>query len=116
MSTDELTTVHPNELIDAWQRTLPITMNSTDTVTVKADGADPKAIRIHVDTAGHSKLSFDFLCTYVDSREVKVELVDVEKDNRSIDERGEQFQRLAEDYVRNIHECAQALHKLTHHD
>jgi hypothetical protein len=57
--------------------------------------------------------SFDFLVTYVDSREVKVNLVDVEKADQTVDERNDVIQNLIEDYVRHLHECAQALHDLT---
>lgn len=114
MSTKDQLTIDQDRLVAAWKRVLPTTMNSTDNVTVKADEADPKAVRIHVATAGHTMYTFDFKCTYVDSREVKVELVDVEKAGETIDERGPVTQELTEDYIRNIHECAQALHELTH--
>lgn len=114
MSTNDKLTIDQKRLVDAWKRVLPTTMNSTDNVTVQADEADPQAVRIHVATAGHSMYTFDFLCTYVDSREVKVDLVDVEKAGQTVDERGPTIQELTEDYVRNIHECAQALHELTH--
>lgn len=114
MSTNDKLTVDQERLVAAWKRVLPTTMNSTDTVTVEADGKDPRAVRIHVATAGHSMYTFDFLCTYVDSREVKVELVDVEKAGQTVDERGDVIQELTQDYVRNIHECAQALQELTH--
>jgi hypothetical protein len=114
MSTKDQLNIDQDRLVAAWKRTLPITMNSTDTVTVQADEADEKAVRIHIATAGHSMYSFDFKCTYMDSREVKVELVDVERDGQSVDERGEPIQGLTQDYVRNIHECAQALQELTH--
>jgi hypothetical protein len=114
MSTKDELTLDQDRLVAAWNRVLPTTMNSTDTVTVEADGANPRAVRIHVATAGHSMYTFDFVCTYVDSREVKVELVDVEKADQTVDERGGTIQELTEDYVRNIHECAQALQELTH--
>jgi len=114
MSTNDQLKIDQDRLVAAWGRMLPITMNSTDNVTVKADEADPKAVRIHINTAGHNMYSFDFLCTYVDSREVKVDLVDAERAGQHIDERGEPVQELVEDYVRNIHECAQALQELTH--
>ncbi|WP_438447521.1 hypothetical protein [Gorillibacterium sp. sgz5001074] len=114
MSTNDQLNVEQNKLVAAWKRVLPTTMNSTDAVTVQADEADPSAVRIHVATAGHSMYTFDFKCTYVDSREVKVELVDVEKAGQTVDERGPMIQELTGDYVRNIHECAQALHELTH--
>lgn len=104
-----------NRLIEAWQRTLPNCLHETDTATIVADGANPDIIRIHIDTAGRTDYSFDFSCVYLDSREVNVELVDVEKDNISVDEHTERIQSLAEDYVRHIHECAQTLHEITQH-
>lgn len=102
------------KLVEAWKRNLPTTLNETDSAEVRADEAKPNALRIHIETAGHSMYTFDFLCTYIDSREVKVELVDVEKDNISVDEHTEIIQTLVEDYVRHIHECAQVLHSQTH--
>jgi hypothetical protein len=107
--------VDQQRLVEAWQRTLPATLNTTDHATVQADEADSHSLRVYIETAGHSKYSFDFKVTYVDSREVAVELVDVEQDNSSIDERSEIVQQLVEDYVRHIHEATQVLHELTHH-
>jgi hypothetical protein len=104
-----------SQLVDAWRRVLPTTMKTTDAVTVKADEANPKALRVAVGNAGHSLYTFDFLVTYVDSREVKVELVDAEKgEGGTIDERGNLVQDLIQDHVRNLHECAQALQQETH--
>jgi hypothetical protein len=102
------------QLVDAWQRTLPEYVNEADRVSVLADEADAQTLRITLDTAGHQMYSFDFKATYVDSREIKVTLIDVEKDGRSVDERTPIIQQLVEDYTRHIHECAQALHVLTH--
>jgi len=107
--------VDQSQLVDAWQAQLPAVLASSDQALVKADEADPKSIRIHIDTAGRQAYSFDFECVYVDSREVKVSLVDVERDGRSVDERTETIQALAQDYTRHIHECAQALQQITHH-
>ena len=101
-------------LADAWKRTLPTVMNSSDQSKVLADEANPKALRVHIDTAGHTMYSFDYLVEYVDSREVKVELVDVERDGRTIDERPDVVQQLVADYTRHLHECAQQLHAYTH--
>lgn len=104
-----------SRLVDAWRRVLPTTMKTTDAVTVQADEANPKALRVAVGNAGHSQYFFDFLVTYVDSREVKVELVDAEKgEGGTIDERGKLVQDLIQDHVRNLHECAQALQQETH--
>lgn len=113
MSQTDTLTIDQGSLTEAWQQTLPTVLNESDKAEVFPDGEDPKSIRIHIDTAGHSMYSFDFKVTYVDSREVKVELVDAERANQTIDERNETVQQLVEDYVRHIHECAQALKKLT---
>ena len=60
---------------------------------------------------GRQEYSFDFQCTYVDSREVKVDLVDVERDGATTDERNENIQGMVGDYTRHIHECAQTRNK-----
>ncbi|CAM4471710.1 hypothetical protein [Paenibacillus tarimensis] len=109
---DELR-ISQGRLEDAWRRTLPIVMNKTDQCEVMSDGADDKALRIHIKTAGHQMYAFDFKVTYEDSREIRVELVDVERDGKTIDERPDAVQRLIEDYTRHLHECAQQLHDLT---
>lgn len=110
---DELK-VDQGQLAEAWSRTLPVVMNKADRSKVMPDEADSNALRVTIDTAGHQAYSFDFKVTYVDSREVRVELVDVEKDNINIDERGEIIQQLIQDYTRHLHECAQSLQQLTH--
>lgn len=110
---DELQ-VDQQQLVEAWQRTLPNTMNNEDRCEVFADEADAKALRITIHSAGRSMHSFDFKVSYVDSREVSVELIDVETDGVSVDERTEIMQNLIQEYRRHIHECAQALHELTH--
>lgn len=114
MSKPDVLQVDQRRLAEAWQKTLPTTMNDSDRAEVRPDESDPKALRIHIKTAGHTMYTFDFKVTYVDSREVKVELVDVEKAGRTVDERNETIQQLVEDYIRHIHECAQALHEMTH--
>lgn len=106
--------ISQDELVKAWAKAMPTVLNESDSVEVKADGADSKAIWVHIATAGHSFYSFDFKCTYVDSREVDVTFVDVEQDGRHVNERTEIVQTLIEDYMRHIHECAQQLHAVTH--
>lgn len=101
------------ELVRAWSRTLPTVLNASDRSEVFADEAEANVLRIHITTAGRNFYSFDFKCTYVDSREVKVDLVDVERDGNNVDERTDVIQTLIDDYVRHIHECAQQLHALT---
>jgi hypothetical protein len=93
---------------------LPTFLNDSDKAEVNADEAEPNGLRVHIDSAGRTGYTFDFSCLYVDSREVNVTLVDVEKDGRTVDEHHETIQHLAEDYIRHLHECAQSLHELTH--
>jgi hypothetical protein len=102
------------QLVDAWNRNMPEVLNKTDKAEVTRDAANPNAVRIHIQTAGRQKYSFDFKCTYVDDREIKVELVDAQRDNQSIDEREEIVQQLINDYVRHLHECAQLCQSVTH--
>lgn len=113
MSKTDVLTIDQSELTQAWKQTLPTVLNESDQAEVMADEHNPSSLRIHIRSAGHSMYSFDFLVTYVDSREVKVELVDVEKADVTVDERNELIQNLVEDYIRHIHECAQALKKVT---
>jgi len=110
---DELQ-IDQNSLCDAWQRTLPEMMNQADKCTVLPDEADAKALRITIESAGRQMYSFDFKVTYVDSREVKVEFIDVEKDRINVNEGTEMIQQLIDDYKRHLHECAQSLQQLTH--
>jgi len=110
---DELK-IDQHELVQAWQQTLPSVLSNTDRATVQADEADDRTLRITIHTAGHQMFSFDFKVEYVDSREVHAELVDVEQDGITVDERTDSIQELIHDYMRDIHECAQALHTLTH--
>lgn len=114
MSNRDTLKVDGQRLADEWARTLPTVLNASDRSEVKPDEAEPNVLRVHIATAGHSEYSFDFKCTYVDSREVKVELIDVEREGVSVDERTDVIQTMADDYVRHIHECAQQLHALTH--
>jgi hypothetical protein len=114
MAKTDTLTISQDQLVQAWAKAMPAVLNGSDRVDVKADGADSKAIWVHIETAGHSLYSFDFKCTYMDSREVNVTFVDVEQDGLHINERTEVVQTLIEDYVRHIHECAQQLHAVTH--
>lgn len=103
------------KLADEWARVLPERIPPSDHAKVWPDEGNDQAVRIHITNEGRSSYTFDFACTYMDSREVKVDLVDVEKDDVHIDETQDQVQGLIQDYVRHIHECAQALHVVTHH-
>ncbi|MGG6314613.1 hypothetical protein [Paenibacillus macerans] len=106
-------TLDQNTLVDAWQKQLPEFLNPGDSAQVQADMGDPKGLRIHINAAGHQFFSFDFQCSYMDPREVRVELVDVERDGQTVAENSVQIQELTGDYVRHIHECAQALGSMT---
>ncbi|MBY0014334.1 hypothetical protein [Paenibacillus typhae] len=102
-----------NTLISAWQERLPALMQDGDSFSLQGDAADQNSLLIHFNAAGHQAYSLDFRCTYVDSREVAVDLVDVEQAGRHTDERTDAVQQLAQKYTRQIHECAQALQNLT---
>ncbi|WP_106769506.1 hypothetical protein [Paenibacillus faecalis] len=105
--------IDQNSLVAAWQESLPTVLKPGDHAEVNADLANPHALRIHINSAGRQEYSFDFECRYVDSREVEVNLIDVERDGVVIDERNENIQGMTGDYIRHIHECAQALQQLT---
>lgn len=114
MNRKDRLTVPQDELVAAWQRTLPKRLNAGDSVKVWADGADPKSLRVTIHAAGRQMYELDFSVRYLDSREIDVELVDVESGGRSIDEHTDAIQALIADYRRHLHECAQSLHDLTH--
>lgn len=101
------------QLVSAWQQRLPEMMEDGDSFTVQGDAADRNSLLIHFNAAGRQDYSLDFRCTYVDSREVNVQFLDVEQDGRHTDERSEAVQGLAQQYKRQIHECAQSLKDLT---
>lgn len=109
----EQRTIVDERLVQAWQRTLPTTLGEGDRAEVMKDESDPHGLFIHIQSAGRTGYTFDFTCSYLDEREVRVELVDVEKDGIHVDERTDIIQNLIEDYVRHIHECTQVLHEIT---
>ena len=113
-SMDEMN-VPQEDLVQAWQEILPERLHGGDEADVRADGVDPRALHVHIRTAGHQMMEFDFAIRYVDSREIDIQLTDVEKDGQTIDERGDIVQQLITDYRRHLHETAQALHHFTHH-
>jgi hypothetical protein len=113
MSRTEQLTVDNKKVAEAWQTILPKMLNASDSCTVTADEADASTLRVNIQTAGHSNYNFDFKVTYVDSREIKVELVDVQQGNLHVDEHTEIIQNLTEDYVRHLHECAQGVKNMT---
>jgi hypothetical protein len=112
MTTEQLA-VDNRTVAKAWQKQLPDILNPSDKCTVVADEGDPSALRVNIVTEGRSGYNFDFKVTYVDSREINVELVDVEKDGNHVDEHTEIIQTLINDYVRHMHECAQTVKNIT---
>ncbi|MCR8645147.1 hypothetical protein NV379_21045 [Paenibacillus sp. N1-5-1-14] len=106
--------IRGEQLAHAWAEELPKHMPNSDHAKVWADEHDDQTVRVHMVNEGRSSYTFDFKCTYVDSREVKVDLVDVERDREHIDEHSDIVQELIQTDVRHIHECAQALRDLTH--
>jgi hypothetical protein len=110
----DMPTLNQAELVAAWQKTLPEYLNETDQAKVTQDASNSKLIRIHIDCAGRSFYSFEFNVMYLDSREVNVDFQIAYVDHKPVDEQTEQVQELIKDYVRHIHECAQALQKITH--
>ena len=100
-------------LAQAWQNTLPTFLNQADECNVQPDAKFDDTLLIHIANSGRSHYSADFRLSYVDEREVKVELLDVEKGNTAADETTIHAQNLVGGYVRNIHECAQSLKGLT---
>ncbi|MRN57310.1 hypothetical protein [Paenibacillus monticola] len=102
-----------HSLVSAWQERLPALLEDGDSFIVQGDEADRNSLLIHFNAAGRQAYSLDFRCTYVDSREVAVDLVDVEQSGRHTDKRSDAVQLLAQQYTRQIHECAQALQGLT---
>ncbi|KIL38160.1 hypothetical protein SD70_28200 [Gordoniibacillus kamchatkensis] len=113
MATTEQLTVDNGKVAQAWEEQLPRMLNESDTCKVIADEGDPNALRVNIQTGGHSDYNFDFKVSYVDPREIKVELVDVEQAGLHVDENTDIIQGLAEDYVRHLHECAQGVKNIT---
>jgi hypothetical protein len=102
-----------DRLLAAWQQTLPSTFKQTDKVEVIADTLDQDALLIHVNTAGHNHYEFEYKCEYVDPREVQVALLNIQRQGSNVYEPTPDIKSITEEHVRNIHECAQALHPLT---
>jgi hypothetical protein len=114
MSTNDEWTVPQDQLVQAWKQVIPEWVHGGDRAEVWADEADPRALRVHIRTAGHQMMEFDFAVRYVDSREIDIRLADAERDGQTVDERNDVMQSLIHDYRRHLHECAQALQDVTH--
>lgn len=113
MSSWDKPSIDQPELVQEWISVMPTVLNPADETRVWADEGDADALRVHIQAAGHTGYSFDFKVTYKDAREVSVDLVDVQQGLTHIDERTGIVQNLVDDYVRHIHECAQALKSVT---
>jgi len=114
MSSNDELTVPQEDLAEAWQQTLPERLNGGDQAEVIADAVDSSKLHVHIKTAGRQMFEFDFAVKYVDSREIDIQLTDVEKDGQTVDERNDVIQELIGDYRRHLHETAQSLHHFTH--
>jgi hypothetical protein len=110
----DIPTLNQVDLVAAWQKTLPDYLNKSDQAKVTQDAGKPHLMRIQIDSAGRNFYSFEFDVIYLDSREVSVEFQAAYIDDKPIEEQTAQVQELIKDYVRHIHECAQALQKITH--
>lgn len=102
----------PETLLQEWRRMLPELLPPGDGCEVHLENL-PYSLFVHIDVSGHGMYSFDFRVNYLDNREVKVELLDVQKGSEHIDERQEEVQQLLQVYIRHIHECAQQLKPVT---
>lgn len=102
-----------SNLLQAWQETLPTLLKASDECKVQADAKDSDTLLIHIANAGRTHYSVDFRCKYVDDREVHVEVLDVEKDHVAVDVNTDIIQSIIQDYMRNIHECAQRVRGMT---
>ncbi|MFD2672111.1 hypothetical protein [Marinicrinis sediminis] len=114
MTTTSVLNVDRNQLLQTWQSTLPDMLKEGDSCQIELDAVHPDRLHITIDMAGRTQYSFDFHCTYLDEREVKVDLVDVQQGHDAIDERSEHIQHFVKEYIRHIHECAQGVQHLTH--
>lgn len=113
MTQASILTIDSQTLVKAWQDTLPTLLKSSDECTIQADAKFPDTLLIHIDNAGRSQYSVDFRVQYVDEREVRVDVIDIEKDDVSTNIQNDAIQKIIEDYMRHIHECAQQLKGLT---
>lgn len=113
MSSNDELTVPQQELVHAWQDALPEWLKPGDQALVYGDIAHKDTLLVQIQSAGRQNLEFDFKVKYVDSREIDIQLSDVERDGQAVDERTEEMQSLIADYRRHLHECAQALHPVT---
>lgn len=114
MSSNDELTVPQKDLADAWRNTLPERLHAGDSAEISEDEKNPDTLLVSIRSAGRSDLEFDFTVKYVDSREIDIQLTDVERGGQSVDERSDVMQDLIADYRRHLHECAQALHHFTH--
>ncbi|GEN34769.1 hypothetical protein [Aneurinibacillus sp. UBA3580] len=113
MSKETSMSVEREQLLTAWQQALPATFKPTDKVEVYNDPLVQDALHIHINTAGHNHYEFEYRCRYIDPREVQVTLLNIQREGDTVINPTPDIRNLSEEYMRNIHECAQTLHPLT---
>ena len=106
--------VSQEKLLEAWNNTLPNTLNEGDSSRIWLDERDGQALRIHIDSKGRQGYGFDFRLSYLDPREVKVDVLEISTEGLTDNDHEENVKALLDDYVRHIHESAQALQSITH--
>ena len=114
MSNHNQMNVSQQQLVNAWKDRLPDYLNVSDSAQVQAMDGQLNSLLVHIDTKGRQGYHFDFQVSYLDPREVKVNVVNVGTDGLVDDAHGTNAHSLVEDYTRHIHECAQALQSITH--
>jgi hypothetical protein len=110
---DQLT-MPQSELVERWQHELKHHLKDGDEAEVRPDHAHPNGLRVTIRSAGRQQYEFDFDIRYLDSREIDIGLVDVERDDEHVNEGSFIIQQLIAEYRRHLHECAQALQAYTH--
>lgn len=114
MPKEDKLTLPQSELVQRWQHELQQHLKNGDQAEVRADLAHPNGLQVTIRSAGRQKYEFDFNIRYVDSREIDIGLVDVERDDQHVNEGSDVIQELIADYRRHLHECAQTLQPYTH--
>ena len=113
MNNQDQMNVDQQTLVNAWKQNLPNYLHESDSANVKALDEN-NTFLVQIDTKGRQGYHFDFQVTYLDPREVKVDVVNIGTDGLVDDASGTIGHELAEGYTRHIHECAQALQSITH--
>ncbi|MFD0713388.1 hypothetical protein [Paenibacillus sp. GCM10027626] len=114
MSTNDTLTIPQSELVQGWRTKLPECLDTGFSAKVEPDEANPHALNIEIRTNDHEMLELTFRVQYMDSREIEIELLDVQQEDRSVDERNDSIQQSIANCRRQMHECAQILQAITH--